>query len=71
MIIDDSIQDKCYSQSIELVKAQYSGAVGGLVRGIGGVNLGHGDGQEHYVKLKKVPFKVKLFKLVAPDGDID
>ena len=23
------------------------------------------------VKLKKVPFKVKLFKLVAPDGDID
>ncbi|MGZ4970859.1 MAG: IS701 family transposase, partial [Methylobacter sp.] len=23
------------------------------------------------VKLKKVPFKVKLFKLVAPNGDID
>ncbi len=23
------------------------------------------------VKLKEVPFKVRLFKLVAPDGDID
>ncbi|WP_334168720.1 IS701 family transposase [Methylobacter sp.] len=167
LIIDDSVQDKRYSKSIELVKTQYSGAVGGLVRGIGVVNLVHSDGQEHYpvdyriyhnaadgktktdhfkdmlvnaiadkglkaktvlfdswyaswenlklvhtlkrtfyttlksnrmvslskeegyvhldaiewtperlqagvvVKLKKVPFKVKLFKLVAPDGDID
>lgn len=167
LIIDDSVQDKRYSKSIELVKTQYSGAAGGLVRGIGVVNLVHSDGQEHYpvdyriyhnaadgktkndhfkdmlvnaiadkglkaktvlfdswyaswenlklvhalkrtfyttlksnrmvslskeegyvhldaiewtperlqagvvVKLKKVPFKVKLFKLVAPDGDID
>nr|WP_206667243.1 transposase [Candidatus Methylobacter oryzae] len=167
LIIDDSVQDKRYSKSIELVKTQYSGAVGGLVRGIGVVNLVHSDGQDHYpvdyriyhnvvdgktkndhfkdmlvnaiadkalkaktvlfdswyaswenlklvhslkrtfyttlksnrmislskeegyvhldeiewtperlrfgvvVKLKKVPFKVKLFKLVAPNGDID
>jgi hypothetical protein len=167
LVIDDSVQDKRYSKSIELVKTQYSGAVGGLVRGIGVVNLIHSDGQEHYpvdyriynhaddgktkndhfkdmlvnaiadkglkaktvlfgswyaswenlklvyalkrtfyttlksnrrvslskedgyvylddlewtperlqfgvvVKLKKVSFKVKLFKLVAPDGDID
>ena len=39
LIIDDSVQNKQYSKSIELVKRQYSGAVGGLVRGIGVVNL--------------------------------
>ena len=168
LIIDDSVQNKKYSRSIELVKRQYSGAEGGLVRGIGVVNLLHTDGRgqfypidfriyakqhdgksknEHFqdmlhqaigdkqikarnvlfdswyaswqnlklvhrlaltfyttlksnrlvslnkedgyihldeiewsseqlkqgmiVKLKKVPFKVKLFKLVATNGDID
>ena len=35
LIIDDSVQNKQYSKSIELVKKQYSGATGGLVRGIG------------------------------------
>lgn len=48
LIIDDSVQDKRYSRSIELVKKQYSGAVGGLVRGIGVANLVHSDSQEHY-----------------------
>ena len=48
LIIDDSVQNKQYSKSIELVKRQYSGAVGGLVRGIGVVNLVHSDGKEHY-----------------------
>jgi hypothetical protein len=48
LILDDSVQDKRYSRSIELVKKQYSGAEGGLVRGIGVVNLVHSDGQEHY-----------------------
>lgn len=48
LIIDDSVQNKAYSQAIELVKRQYSGAVGGLVRGIGVVNLVHTNGQEHY-----------------------
>ena len=50
MIIDDSVQNKQYSRSIELVKRQYSGAVGGLVRGIGIVNLVHSNGKddEHY-----------------------
>ena len=48
LIIDDSVQDKRYSKSIELVKTQYSGAVGGLVRGIGVVNLVHSDGRDHY-----------------------
>jgi hypothetical protein len=48
LIIDDSVHNKQYSKSIELVKKQYSGAVGGLVRGIGVVNLVHSDGTEHY-----------------------
>ena len=48
LIIDDSVQNKQYSKTIELVKRQYSGAVGGLVRGIGVVNLVHTDGKEHY-----------------------
>jgi len=48
LIIDDSVQNKQYSKTIDLVKRQYSGAVGGLVRGIGVVNLVHTDGKEHY-----------------------
>lgn len=48
LIVDDSVQDKRYSKSIELVKNQYSGAVGGLVRGIGVVNLVHSDGKDYY-----------------------
>ena len=47
LIIDDSVQNKQYSKSIELVKLQYSGAAGGTVRGIGVVNLVHTDGMEH------------------------
>lgn len=43
-IIDDSVQNKQYSRSIKLVKRQYSGATGGLVRGIGVVNLIHTNG---------------------------
>jgi hypothetical protein len=48
LIVDDSVQNKQYSKSIELVKKQYSGAVGGLVRGIGVVNLVHSEGKEYY-----------------------
>jgi len=44
LIVDDSVQDKRYSNQIELVRKQYSGAEGGLVRGIGVVNLVHTDG---------------------------
>jgi hypothetical protein len=40
------VQDKRYSNQIELVRRQYSGAEGGLVRGIGVVNLVHTDGVE-------------------------
>jgi len=48
LMIDDSVQNKQYSKSIELVKRQYSGATGGLVRGIGVVNLLHTDGKDYY-----------------------
>ena len=48
LIIDDSVQNKKYSRSIELVKRQYSGAEGGLVRGIGVVNLLHTDGRGQF-----------------------
>ena len=46
LIADDSVQDKRYSRSIEMVKLQYSGAEGGLVRGIGVVNLVHTSGED-------------------------
>src|SRR5258706_14239502 len=48
LIIDDSVQNKQYSQKIGLVRQQYSGAEHGLVRGIGVVNLVHSDGKEFY-----------------------
>jgi len=51
LIIDDSVQNKQYSRSIELVKRQYSGAEGGLVRGIGVVNLLHTDGNGQFYPL--------------------
>lgn len=44
LVVDDSVQDKRYSNQIELVRRQYSGAEGGLVRGIGVVSLLHTDG---------------------------
>ena len=48
LLVDDSVQNKQYSQRIELVKRQYSGAEHGLVRGIGVVNLVHSDGEVFY-----------------------
>lgn len=79
LIIDDSVQNKQYSKSIELVKKQYS-ATGGLVRGIGVVNLVHSDGKEHYPvdyriyddaadgKTKNDHFKDMLVNAVADKG---
>ena len=43
--VDDSVQNKEYSHSIETVKRQYSGNEHGLVKGIGLVNLVHTNGQ--------------------------
>jgi Transposase DDE domain len=44
LLVDDSVQNKEYSHSIETVKRQYSGNEHGLVKGIGLVNLVHTNG---------------------------
>ena len=44
LLVDDSVQNKQYSQAIETVKLQYSGNVHGLVKGIGLVNPVHTNG---------------------------
>jgi hypothetical protein len=62
LIFDDSVQDKRYSQRIELVKLQYSGAEGGLVKGIGVLNLVHSTGREG----EFFPIDYRVF---APDQD--
>lgn len=46
LLVDDSVQNKKYSHSIETVKLQYSGNEHGLVKGIGLVNLVHTNGFE-------------------------
>jgi hypothetical protein len=46
LLVDDSVQDKRYSQCIELVQRQYSGAEHDLVREIGIINLVHSSGQD-------------------------
>ena len=46
LIVDDSVQDKRYSRSIELVRAQYSGNDQRVIKGIGGVNLVHSAGKD-------------------------
>lgn len=45
IIADDSVQDKQYSNFIELVKKQYSGNVHGLIKGICLVNFVHSSGK--------------------------
>ena len=62
ILVDDSVQDKRYSQFIELVKLQYSGAEHGLVRGIGIVNLVHSAGE-------KQDFYPIDYRIYAPDQD--
>ncbi len=44
LLVDDSVQNKQYSNAIETVKLQYSGNVHGLVKGIGLVNSVHTNG---------------------------
>jgi len=62
LIVDDSVQDQRYSQLIALVKQQYSGAVQGLVRGIGLGNLVHSSGQPG-------DFYPVDYRIYAPDTD--
>lgn len=62
VIVDDSIQDKRYSNFIELVKKQYSGNEHGAVKGIDLVNLVHtaGNDDQHW------PINYRVFH---PDTD--
>ena len=46
LLVDDAVQNKEYSHSIETVKLQYSGSEHGLVKGIGLVNPVHTNGFE-------------------------
>lgn len=46
ILADDSVQDKRYSNFIELVKKQYSGNEHGLVKGINCVNFVHSSGND-------------------------
>ena len=62
LIGDDSVQDKRYSRFIELVKRQYSGAAGGVVRGIGVVNVVHSSGAAG-------DFYPIDYRIYAPDTD--
>lgn len=48
LIVDDSVQAKKHARKMDLVKRQYSGNEGGLVQGIGVVNLVHTDGEDYY-----------------------
>ncbi len=48
LIVDDSVQAKKHARKMDLVKRQYSGNEGGLVKGIGIVNLVHSDGEDYY-----------------------
>lgn len=66
LIVDDSVQDKNYSKKIELVKLQYSGAAGGLVRGIGVVNLLHSSGPAHSDGEEFYPIDLRVYD---PAGD--
>jgi hypothetical protein len=63
LIFDDSVQDKRYSRHIELVKLQHSGAVGGLVDGIGVVSLVHRAG------LDSREFYPVDYRVYAPQTD--
>lgn len=48
LIVDDSVQTKKHARKMEMVKRQYSGNEGGLVKGIGVGNLVHSDGEDYY-----------------------
>jgi hypothetical protein len=70
MLVDDSVQDKRYSQFIELVKLQYSGAEHGLVRGIGIVNLVHSAGTNSKISIQLIIVFMHLTKTARPKTNI-
>ena len=62
LIVDDSVQDKRYSQKIELARYQWSGLEGRVIKGIGVVNLTH-------VSQDKKEFHPIDYRLYNPDDD--
>jgi hypothetical protein len=68
MLVDDGVQDKRYSQFIELVKLQHSDAEHGLVRGI--VNLVHSAGKKQ--SFYPIGYRIydSLTKMVRPRTSI-
>jgi hypothetical protein len=62
LIVDDSVQNKRYSHSIELVKHQYSGNEHRVIKGIGLVNLIHSTG----VKGEFCPIDYRVY---SPEDD--
>lgn len=62
LVFDDTVLDKRYSETIELVRRQYSGNEHGLVRGIGVVTC-------VYVNPELDRFWIVDFRIFDPDGD--
>ena len=62
VIFDDTVEDKRFSQKIELVRRQYSGNEHGVIRGIGIVNC-------VYVNPETGDFWIIDYRIYDPDGD--
>jgi hypothetical protein len=62
VIFDDTVLDKNYSQSIELVRRQYSGNAHGVIKGIGVVTC-------VYVNPEADQFRLIDYRVYDPDGD--
>jgi hypothetical protein len=69
LILDDSVQDKRYSRKIEVAQRQWSGAEGGIVRGIGVVNLLHTSAPEAGAPEAGGEFCPIDFRIFAPEHD--
>lgn len=62
IIFDDTVIDKDHSQYIELVRRQYSGNAGGVIRGIGVVTC-------IYFNLENEQFYIIDYRIFDKDGD--
>ena len=62
IVFDDSVLDKNYSHSIEMVRRQYSGNAHGVIKGIGMVNC-------LYVNPDTGQYWIVDYRIFDPDGD--
>ena len=62
LILDDSVQDKNFSNMIDLVRRQYSGNAHGIIKGIGMVNC-------LYVNPQTGQYWIIDYRIFEPDGD--